>query len=378
MDNLSEFIKKIQTEQKIQSLNEAETKQSIILPILQLLGWQVFDTDEVSPEFSIENTRVDFALRVASDNKVFIEVKRINQELEKHQEQLLAYSFKHGVQLSVLTNGMSWWFYLPLQEGSWDQRKFYTIDMYSQDFEKIGEVLSNFLAREKVANGKALKNAKSFYGNKKQKNIIQINMPIAWSKLHIEGDELLVELLAETTEKVCGYRPEDNDVSEFLFAIANQGQLKSEKPKETIKKTIKSREVETNIPSSSNELYFLNTNFTATKITGFVFLNNNISVSSWKQLLVKFVEKINSLHHSEFDIITNVSGQKKPYFTKNNNELREPQQILNTDFFVETNLSANNIVSIIRKILTVFNYNENDLKIELSKQKTLAERNVKK
>lgn len=378
MDNLSEFIKKIQTEQKIQSLNEAETKQSIILPILQLLGWQVFDTDEVSPEFSIENTRVDFALRVASDNKVFIEVKRINQELEKHQEQLLAYSFKHGVQLSVLTNGMSWWFYLPLQEGSWDQRKFYTIDMYSQDFEKIGEVLSNFLAREKIANGKALKNAKSFYGNKKQKNIIQINMPIAWSKLHIEGDELLVELLAETTEKVCGYRPEDNDVSEFLFAIANQGQLKSEKPKETIKKTIKSREVETNIPSSSNELYFLNTNFTATKITGFVFLNNNISVSSWKQLLVKFVEKINSLHHSEFDIITNVSGQKKPYFTKNNNELREPQQILNTDFFVETNLSANNIVSIIRKILTVFNYNENDLKIELSKQKTLAERNVKK
>jgi len=189
MDKLKNFIKKIKTERKIQSLNEEATKQSVILPILQLLGWQVFDADEVSPEFSIKNTRVDYALRNGSINKVFIEVKRINEDLEKHQEQLLTYSFRQGVNLSILTNGILWWFYLPLQEGSWEQRKFYTVDMYSQNIEKITEVFSNFLAREKVFNGEALENAKRLFGNKQKKDIIRRNIPKAWRKLHIEGDD---------------------------------------------------------------------------------------------------------------------------------------------------------------------------------------------
>lgn len=367
MNNLKEFIKKIQTEKKIQSLNEEATKQSIILPILQLLEWQVFDADEVSPEFSIENTRVDYALRNGSINKVFIEVKRINEDLEKHQEQLLTYSFRQGVNLSILTNGILWWFYLPLQEGSWEQRKFYAVDMYSQDFEKITEVLSDFLARKKVFDGQALENAKRLYGNRQKKDITRRNIPKAWRKLHIEGDELLIELLAETTEKVCGYRPEDSQVSEFLYTIVNQEHPKFEKQKEKRKKIIEPIKGETKITSTPDkDLYSLNDNFTYKKITGFVFLSNNISATSWKQLLIKFVEKINSLHRNEFDTITSVSGKKRPYFTKNNNELRSPKKISNTDFFVETNLSANNIVSIVKEVLRTFNYDENDLGIKLS------------
>lgn len=169
MNNLKDFLKRIQTEKKIQTLNEEATKQSIILPILQLIGWQVFDVDEVSPEFSIENKRVDYALRSGSINKVFIEVKRINEDLEKHQEQLLNYSFRQGVNLAILTNGILWWFYLPLQEQSWEQRKFYAIDMYSQNFDKIAEVFLNFLAKDKVFSGEALQNAKKLYGDRQKK-----------------------------------------------------------------------------------------------------------------------------------------------------------------------------------------------------------------
>ena len=367
MNKLKDFIKKIQTEKKIQTLNEEATKQSIILPILQLLGWQVFDADEVYPEFSIGNTRVDYALRNGSINKVFIEVKRINENLEKHQEQLLTYSFRQGVNLSILTNGIIWWFYLPLQEGSWEQRKFYAVDMYSQGFEKITEILNDFLAREKVFNGDALSNAKKLYGNRQKKAIIKRNIPKAWRKLHIEGDELLIELLAETTEKVCGYRPEDSQVSEFLYSIVNQELPKFDKRKGKMKKKIGHNNIDVNNSSApNNNLYSLNDNFTYKKITGFVFLSNNISVTSWKQLLIKFVEKIYYLHNQEFDTIISVSGKKRPYFTKNNNELRLPKKISNSDYFVETNLSANNIVSIVKDVLKVFNYEENDLEIRLS------------
>ena len=363
--DLKEFIKNVQTEKKIQTLNEEATKQSIILPILQLLGWQIFNADEVYPEFSIENTRVDYALRNGSINKVFIEVKRINEELEKHQEQLLTYSFRQGVSLSILTNGILWWFYLPLQEGSWEQRKFYTIDMYSQEYMKIAEIFDNFLAKEKVFSGEAIENAKKLYGNRQKKEIIKRNIPKAWRKIHIEGDELLLELIAETTEKICGHRPENNEVSEFLYSIANQ-----EVPKEAIKnRSSKKDTFEYNIENNTRrdgDLYSLNDNFTYKKITGFVFLNENITATSWKQLLVRFIGKINSLHSNEFDKISNVSGKKRPYFTKNSNELRSPVKILNSEYYVETNLSANNIVSILKEVLRTFNYEQTDIRIKLS------------
>ncbi len=371
MNNLKNFIKKIQTEKKIQSLNEEATKQSIILPILQLLGWQVFDTDEVYPEFSIETTRVDYALKNGSINKVFIEVKRINEELEKHQEQLLTYSFKQGVNLSILTNGILWWFYLPLQEGSWEQRKFYAIDMYSQNYEKIAEVLNDFLARYKVFNGKALENAKKLYGNRQKKEIIKRNIPKAWRKLHIEGDELLIELLSETTEKLCGYKPDDEQVSEFLYSIVDQEITNYYPQKESKNKRTKPIKKDVNnYVSSDDNLYSLNDNFTSKKIIGFVFLNATIPATSWRQLLIKFIEKINSLHNQEFEKIKRVSSKKRPYFTTNSNELRSPTKISNSEYFVETNLSANNIVSIIKEVLRTFNYKENDLMIKLSpKQK---------
>jgi len=49
-----------------------------------------------------------------NENKIFLEVKRAGEDLnnEKHEDQLLEYSFRQGVELAVLTNGMTWWLYL--------------------------------------------------------------------------------------------------------------------------------------------------------------------------------------------------------------------------------------------------------------------------
>lgn len=365
MYKLKEFINKIQTEKKIQTLNEEATKQSIILPILQLLGWQVFDTDEVYPEFSIVNTRVDYALRNGTINKVFIEVKRINEDLEKHQEQLLTYSFRQGVNLSILTNGILWWFYLPLQEGSWDQRKFYTIDMYSQETESIVDILNKFLEKSKVFDGRALENAKGLYGNRKKKSIIKNNIPKAWRKLLIEGDELLIELVSETTESICGYRPENNEISDFLNKIVTYSELPIISTKSNTNKRVRKGALNTRDKIVGDVNYSLNENFAYKKINGFNFLNQNISANSWRQLFIKFIEKINEENNVDFSKITLVTGKKRPYFTINKNELRVPKKINNTKYFAETNLSANSIVSIIKDVLVNFNYHLEDLSINI-------------
>ena len=58
-----------------------------------------------------------------------------------------------------------------------------------------------------------------------------------------------------------------------------------------------------------------------------------------------------------------LKGRKRPYFTKNANELRLPEKIRGTDIFVETNLSANSIVSLCEDVLSLFGYKDS-LKIE--------------
>jgi predicted type IV restriction endonuclease len=43
-------------------LNEASVSQGIVLRLLQALGWPTYDTQIVSPEYTVSGTRVDYAL----------------------------------------------------------------------------------------------------------------------------------------------------------------------------------------------------------------------------------------------------------------------------------------------------------------------------
>lgn len=58
-------------------ISEAAISQGILLPFLHALGWPVFDTSIVVPEYSLEGRRVDYGLcHPASRPAVFIEVKK--------------------------------------------------------------------------------------------------------------------------------------------------------------------------------------------------------------------------------------------------------------------------------------------------------------
>ena len=204
---------------KFLNFDESATKQAIILRVLQTLGWNPFNIDEVFPEYSVKNQRVDYALRHNGRNKVFIEVKKVNEDLEKHQEQLLKYSFQEGVKIAILTNGFSWWFYLPLREGSWEQRKFYTIEIYDQETEEIAKKFEELLSKQNVISEAAIKNAENIFKSKQKGNLIKESLPKAWEKILLEPDENLVELLADTTEKLCGYKPDNETIEKFLLKI---------------------------------------------------------------------------------------------------------------------------------------------------------------
>ena len=226
---LLEFIKSIQKNQDLLIYDEASTKQAVILPILSKLNWDIFNRNEVYPEFSTEGKRVDYSLRIMNVNKVFIEVKRINVDLESHTRQLLNYSFQEGVSLAILTNGITWWFYLPLNELNWEKRKFLTIELPEQDAEEIVSRFTEFLSKDNINSGQSIESAFKIFKSKQRLFKIQETLPKAWNKIINEPDELLVELLSDATEKLCGYKPNEETVGSFIknnispkFVTSNQ------------------------------------------------------------------------------------------------------------------------------------------------------------
>ncbi|NKQ38103.1 MAG: hypothetical protein HF967_01250 [Methanosarcinales archaeon] len=223
MDEISIKLEKIIGEIKAGGINkighydEATTKQTIILRILDSLGWDIFNSNEVTPEYTVGVRKVDYSLRIEKNNKVFIEVKKVQLGLSGHQDQLLDYSFKEGIKLAVLTNGIAWWFYLPLHEGKWEERKFYTIDIFKQETKEIISKFIDFLFIENVRTMKAIENAEQVFKDYKKRNILNETLPKAWNELISNTDDELIKLIGEATEKICGYKPNDEIVKDFLL-----------------------------------------------------------------------------------------------------------------------------------------------------------------
>jgi predicted type IV restriction endonuclease len=246
-------INEIRSDISYAELDEASIKSGIVQRFFAYLNWNPFNLNEVKPEYGVESKRVDFALRINELNKVFIEVKRPKEDLEPHQEQLLNYSFREGVKLAILTNGLTWWFYLPLNEGSWEQRRFYTADFLEQEPTSIAERFVDLLSKDKIASGDAIKNAESLYKSWKRKNVLKDAIPKVWHKIITDPDEKLVDLLIEATEKLSGFRPDSDDIEDFLKNVLTNREAMSNKVPQ--KKQIKDSKEKEKDPSRYNNKY---------------------------------------------------------------------------------------------------------------------------
>ena len=355
---LISFVENLKTDRGILSfdLDEAATQQGIVLPVLQLLGWNIFDTNEVKPQYSVGAGKVDYSLRISNDDKVFIEVKRIGEQLENHQEQLLKYAFEQGVKLAILTNGVTWWFYLPLYGASWPQRKAYSIDIFQQGSADIASRFVDFLSKDNVSTETAVKNAEAVHKGQQKINKLRETLPKAWNKIIEEADDLLIDLINDTTEKLCGFKADSQLVEEFLS---------THKERLTIGEAAATRIA----PPSRSPLRHpkrqpVGESYRGKSISCFYFRGSRYEVRSWKGLLMGLSGILYAAHPTEFERVSEIRGRKCPYFTRNASELRVAERFQNTNIFVETNLGAEQIVKICFAMLAVLGYSASDLRIE--------------
>lgn len=224
------FVDKIKANLVGMALDEASTKATIVVPMLRRLGWDDEKVEQVRPEYPVEGGRVDYGLCLNGRCVFLIEVKKPSEELENHEEQLLRYSFQQGVELAALTNGSTWFFYLPLRAGQWSGRRFFAIDVLAQTSAEAAKHFCLILSKDNVANGTALKHAQEIHTRRSQKTAILEAMPKAWNKIILDAEPRLLGILLDTTERLCGHRPTDAEVAEFLSTHRRQFEILTPAP----------------------------------------------------------------------------------------------------------------------------------------------------
>ena len=127
--------------------NEQAVSQGVVLRILSELTWDVYDTFIVWPEYQTGEGRVDFALcDPPSKAKVFVEVKQ-PRRAEEGVRQALEYAFHSGVPFVVLTDGQTWSFYLPAEQGDYEDRRVLKLDLFERTSDEAAEILGDYLER---------------------------------------------------------------------------------------------------------------------------------------------------------------------------------------------------------------------------------------
>ena len=351
-DEFEALLRRVAGNPNLSEYNEDQTKQGIVLEVFRRLGWDPADVDEVYAEYgSGDLKRVDYALRLDGKNRVFVEVKRCSVDLEAHQEQLLYYAYQQGVPLAVLTNGVVWWFYLAQWEATWEQRKFYSIDLQQRDADEAAARLVDFLSKENVTTEQAQRNAKEVLTSQKRTKEVRRTLPTAWADLLATPDPSIAEVVKERVEQLCGYSPTDTEVAAFLRAREGAGEPNSESsdahltPDESLNYEAGDEEDDYEIGQAFSLAELREIGASGRKPSHVVIAGNQIEARTWSQVslaLVKWLDSLGAVTLDRVPVATHKKGSRR--FISAEKAHKNPKLggrwVAVGDVFVDVNFSA--------------------------------------
>lgn len=149
-------------ERMVHISNEEMTKQALIIPFVQMLGFDVFNPIEVRPEYCADfgkrkGEKVDYALFKDNEPIIFIEAKSVNENLNNHDAQLSRYfNSATEVKLAILTNGIEYRFFTDLNANNvMDDTPFLKINLLNlkgSDIENLNNLRKENFDKESLIN----------------------------------------------------------------------------------------------------------------------------------------------------------------------------------------------------------------------------------
>ena len=146
-DAVAQMGKKVESLKDSITTEEA-TKNAFIMPFIgSVLGYDVFNPNEVIPEFTADvgvkrGEKVDYALVLDDQVQIIIECKKIGTQLSlENASQLYRYFACTHARIGILTNGQIWNFYMDLDEpNKMDSKPFLVLDLLDIDKQMLPEI----------------------------------------------------------------------------------------------------------------------------------------------------------------------------------------------------------------------------------------------
>lgn len=144
-ESIKQFSERVATMKDNISTEEA-TKMSLIVPLFQILGYDVFNPTEFCPEYTADvgikkGEKVDYAILENGAPSILIECKSCSEQLDKHSSQLFRYFGTTPAKFGILTNGIIYRFYTDLEESNkMDLVPFLEIDILNLKDSVINEL----------------------------------------------------------------------------------------------------------------------------------------------------------------------------------------------------------------------------------------------
>jgi hypothetical protein len=200
IDQLRQLSSSIANKKSLIQTEEA-TKTAMVMPFIQLLGYNVFDPGEVTPELvsdvgTKKGEKVDYAILRDSKPVILFECKKCGADLNiNHAGQLFRYFHVTAARFGVLTNGLVYRFFTDLEHpNKMDETPFFEfniLEFKDRDVEELKKFAKSAFNVESIL---------TTANDLKYTRVIQTKLA-EWS---INPSEELVRLLS--ADLLCGKR----------------------------------------------------------------------------------------------------------------------------------------------------------------------------
>lgn len=361
------------------AMSEEAVKIAVIIPILNALGWDSSDSDEVIPEYAVKSGKADFALVHKAKPRILIEAKAPALILSgNHRDQLTSYAYHVGAGIAILTNGRLWEFYVPFAPGDWKQRMACRIDILKQDPSDAAQEFVRILSKSCVASNKAQLYANEVLNAMQRKEEIVEALPGAWRNIFLEPGDHLISLLTKAIQEHCDHEPTREEVIGFLAAAAAKAEVltpREHKPRSPIPVEIPKQPDPNSRPASDPSLIAtpLQRNhivrppdLTGKKPYSITLFGEEQPINSWRQIWLVVVREIARRHEQEFKTRFQMArgGRWWWYLNEDKAKVQEAVCLENVGCYTSGCMSADSSWRLSHELLEIFGHSADDLQIQ--------------
>lgn len=202
--------------------NKESIAISVVLRLLQELGWNIFDNRMVCPDDKTVESRAHYTLCPALHQpSVLIEVTSPGLgEASCHEAVQLA--ARRRMSLLVVTDGSAWHFFFTRDHAGVEEGEVGNLQLLTTSPEACAEVLRRYLDFDRVATGQAFRDAHDDYLRTTRRRETRNALPRVWLELLDPPEGLLVDLLSEAVQARLNIKPDRSEVQEFLKRQATE------------------------------------------------------------------------------------------------------------------------------------------------------------